>query len=834
MTDVAALLPEHLRGRASVEVPAPPRRGRVLYWMRIAARGHENPALDAAIAAADALGTSVLVYHAVSERYPYASDRLHTFILEGARDVARELRERGVAYALHVERPGSRGPYLRQLAEEAALVVTEAAPFPPLAAWTAALARHLAAVKVPMLCVDASCIVPMGSVPGRHERAFTFRAASASLAEVSLAAPWFDLAPTSPPDDARLPFSPVAAEQLDDRTIADLIARCAIDHAVGPVRGTCGGAQAGYARWRAFANSALAEYHTRRDDAARDGTSRLSPWLHFGHVSPHRIAREVAARRPEPGPLKFLDEILIWRELAWHFASHVPNLETVEALPAWARATLAVHAGDPREPMSLERLERGQTGDRLWDLAQRSLMRRGELHNSVRMTWGKAIPGWTRDLEAARAALVTLNNRYALDGRDPASYGGLYWCLGLFDRAFTPEVEVLGAVRSRPTAKHAERLDLAAFEARACQPSVALGRVAVIGAGVAGLACARTLRDHCLDVTVFDKGRAPGGRLSGTRGEALEADLGAPYFTVRDQRFERFVASWREEGVVARWDGRIRVLDEAGAGFDRMAPVPPVERFVGVPGMNAIARHLAKDGPVRLGHRVDVIARDAGRYRLEGVVAPPGVTLQPGQAECREAFGDFDVVLVCLPSEQANALLAPVHEALSQVATSRPCAPCLALAFTPADGALRDVPLDGLFIGRDGDPGRVLSWLARDASKPGRRSDLDCWVAHADPVWSQTHLRDSEGDLQVALLAEVARILQVPAFAAAACHLRRWAYARAPADALDEAPFDDAAGLGVTGDWAAGGRVEGAFLAGVALAGRVLGSLGGRRSGPKT
>ena len=126
--------PDGLRGRTRILVHAAPRAGFVLYWMRVAVRCHENPALDAAVAAANALGTRVLVYHAVSERYPFASDRHHTFILEGARDVARGLRRRGIAYALHVERPGARGPCLRLLAERAALVVTEEAPVPPLAA----------------------------------------------------------------------------------------------------------------------------------------------------------------------------------------------------------------------------------------------------------------------------------------------------------------------------------------------------------------------------------------------------------------------------------------------------------------------------------------------------------------------------------------------------------------------------------------------------------------------------------------------------------------------------------------------------------------------------
>jgi photolyase PhrII len=814
--------PDALRLRARVLVDAAPREGCVLYWMRVAVRGHDNPALDAAIEAANALGTSVLVYHAVSERYPYASDRHHTFILEGARDVARELSGRGVAYALHVERPGARGPHLRVLAEQAALVVTEDAPFPPLSAWTRRLAEHLAAQRVPFVALDASCIVPMPLVAQRYDRAYAFRTATRRLAGGVLARAWRDVAPAHGLASCALPFEPIDAGSLDDRAVARLVASCEIDHAVGPVRTLRGGSVAGYARWNAFRERGLDRYAERRNDAALDGTSRLSPWLHYGHVSPLRIAREAASHPKSASTDKFLDELLVWREAAWHFASHTPELETLEALPVWARETLEAHAGDPRDAVSMERLERARTGDALWDLAQRSLLSHGELHNNVRMTWGKAIPGWTRTPEEARRALVALNHRYALDGRDPASYGGLYWCLGLFDRPFAPEQPILGTIRPRPTSVHARRLDLEAYAARVGRPARSVGRVAIVGAGLAGLACARTLADHGVEVVVFDKGRAPGGRLVTHRTADLEADVGASYFTVRDARFGRFVASWLEDGVVARWEGRVGALASGGS-----VPVatPALERFVGTPGMSAIARHLGRDFPVRTGHRVDEVDRRDGRYVLAGTVAPPGVTLGPRDAErteSLESFGAFDVLVVCLPSDQAHPLIRGVSPALADDAAAVPCEPCLALAFVPEDDALRALPFDGLFLGRDGDEARPLAWLARESSKPGRRVE-DVWTLYAAPAWSRAHLRDPRETLEPRLLEALASLLRLPRFGVRSSALRRWAFARPAAPSETGPLFDDDARLGVGGDWSAGGRVEGAFLSGVALAGRVLG-----------
>lgn len=810
-----------LRARARVIVDAAPREGRVVYWMRVAARAHDNPALDAAITAANALGTSVLVYHAVSERYPFASDRHHTFVLEGARDVARGLHKRGIAYALHVERPGARGPFLRELAEHAALVVTEEAPFPPLAQWTQRLAAHLAERGVPLVAVDASCVVPMPALTKRYDRAFAFRTASQKIAAIALSRPYFEVAPAHSAAPMQLPFEPVEAEGLDDRGIARLIAACTIDHAVGPVRTLRGGSEAGYERWAEFRASGLSRYAELRNDSAVDGTSRLSPWLHFGHVSAMRIGRDVATLPPSASTEKFLDELLIWREVAWHFAFHTPDLETLDVLPDWARATLATHARDPRSLVSLERLERGRTGERLWDLAQQSLVVHGELHNNLRMTWGKAVAGWTRTPEDARRTLVTLNHRYALDGRDPASYGGLYWCLGLFDRAFTPEQPVIGTVRSRPISTHAARLDLEALALRVSRPARSVGRVAVVGAGVAGLACARTLLDHGVETVVFDKGRVPGGRLASHRTPGLEADVGAPYFTVRDERFERFVRSWVDDGVIAPWSGRIRALAN---GNSTLLETPPMERFVGTPSMSAIARHLGQDVPVRTSHRVDRIERRAARYALSGTTTP-GATLGPRAEESQvplDDFGEFDVLVVCLPSNQVVPLVRDVSPALAGAAARVPSEPCVTLAFAPDSEVLEELGFDGLFVGREGDADRVLTWVARESSKPQRRPGR-AWILHAAAEWSRAHLREPSEKLEEALLAELSRLLKVPRFRANETVLRRWAFARSGPRETDSSLFDDDLRIGVGGDWSEGGRVEGAFLSGIALAGRVLG-----------
>lgn len=394
--------------------------------------------------------------------------------------------------------------------------------------------------------------------------------------------------------------------------------------------------------------------------------------------------------------------------------------------------------------------------------------------------------------------------------------------LAPWHRSTAPTTPVFGASQSRSRSSHGRMLKRDSSRARVPRPARSLGSVAIIGAGVAGLACARTLLDHGVEPVVYDKGRVPGGRLTSARSPGIKADMGAQYFTIRDERFGSVVRSWLDEGVVGRWEGRIRALPARG---EALVDPPIQQRFVGTDSMSAVARRLAKDVQVHTSHRVDVVERRGGRYALAGTVAARGVTLLPRDEANEEtliALGEFDVLLVCLPSDQIHPLLRGVSPTLAEAAASVACDPCLAVAFSPRGDVLRDLPFDGLFFGRDGDEDRIFSWLARDSSKP-KRTDRETWVVHAAPDWSRLHLRDAREAVERALLDEIADVLELPRFEATATTLRRWAFAR-PRDAIaSEALFDSEARLGVGGDWTAGGRVEGAFLSGIALAQRVLG-----------
>lgn len=321
-------------------------------------------------------------------------------------------------------------------------------------------------------------------------------------------------------------------------------------------------------------------------------------------------------------------------------------------------------------------------------------------------------------------------------------------------------------------------------------------RIAIVGAGMAGLACAEGLRAGGCAVSLFDKGRAAGGRMSTRRIDANGAtwsfDHGAQYFTARDPRFADRVGAWARAGLVARWPD---------AGEDA---------WVGTPAMNAPLRAMADGLDVTFGSRIDGIARAGGQWRLQGPGAPSLA---------------FDVAIVAVPAEQAAPLLAPHDGAMAARAAATASAPC----WTVMAGFDTRVPYDADILRQLG----AIGWAARNSAKPGRDA-RECWVIQAAPDWSAVHLEDDAPAITRMLLAAFADAIgaRLPDPAVAIAH--RWRFARSGA-AGDGLPWNPAQRLGGCGDWLLGPRVECAWLSGTMLADAVLEAAGmatGTRTGP--
>jgi len=420
----------------------------VLYWLQTTMRSRANSALNFAAEQANALMLPLVVYQGLRPDYPWASDRFHTFILESAVDMAADFGDRGIPYGFYLEphrltrgQPRPPSP-LEALARRAALVVTDYFPTFIVPRQTRRLRER---IEAPVVAVDSCTIVPMSHLSRQHPTARGFRT------EVVAALPHF-LHPVGDVEprltrSIEFPFESAvpAAGGIDPAALA---ATCDIDHTVAPSPTIRGGQRAAQARLEAFLGTSLRRYAEDRGDPNHpEAVSGLSPYLHFGNISPQEVLLGARAVAPPDQYARFQDELLVWRELAHNFCHHDPKHRTLDAAPAWARNELDDHADDPRPARySLEALERGETESALWNAAQRCYVRDGVMPNYLRMLWGKAILHWSADAATALGTMEHLNNKYALDGRDPNSYAGFQWILGKFDRPFYRR-PVFGTVR---------------------------------------------------------------------------------------------------------------------------------------------------------------------------------------------------------------------------------------------------------------------------------------------------------------------------------------------------------------------------------------------------
>ncbi len=429
------------------------RNGRhVLYWMQASCRAECNHALEHAIREANRLGKPVIACFGLTAAFPEANARHYTFLLEGLRDAGRALARRGIPL---IVRRGAPDAVAADLAEGACLVVTDRGYLRIQREWRARAAARTACALVQ---VESDVVVPVETASEKEAySAATLRPRiQARLAEFMVPV---RATPVRHGPPARLP------ESLDLDDIASVARSLGIDRGVPSVTGFTGGASEAQRRLEAFLETGLRRYHADRNDPSLQGQSGLSPYLHFGHISPLQVALAMKARRGESATA-FREELIVRRELSVNFTHHNANYDRLECLPAWCRATLHQHARDPRPyHYSPDDLERARTHDPYWNAAQLEMVLTGKMHGYMRMYWGKQILEWTERPADAFAEALRLNNRYELDGRDPNGFAGVAWCFGKHDRPWT-ERPIFGMVRYMNANGLKRKFDIEAYVSR--------------------------------------------------------------------------------------------------------------------------------------------------------------------------------------------------------------------------------------------------------------------------------------------------------------------------------------------------------------------------------
>lgn len=426
----------------------------VLYWMQMFKRVENNHALIWAIRKANELKLPLVVYEGLKYYYPWAGDRLHTFILEGVEEKREHFEKLGIRYVFYLQ-ANAKSPKqtVARIAKEAALIVTDDYPCFIIPHHNEAVS---AKAKVAVHAVDSCGIIPMSKFEKEEYAAYTIRPKINKMLDRYLNPMEMEKVDNKKPRlEVDCPETEVTAGN-----IAELVAGCSIDHSVPASPYYHGGTKNARKRLKRFVEEVLPDYEKARSKPDKDGSSRMSSWLHFGFISPLEIALAVSdAKAPQGSKDAYLEELIVRRELSFNMTRHNAHYDSLQALPDWVHKTMRAHADDKREvTYDLEQLEAGETHDELWNAAQREIVVTGEMHNYVRMLWGKNVIAWSPSYEVAFETLVHLNNKYCLDGRDPNSYAGILWCFGKHDRPWM-ERDVFGMIRYMTSGSTGKKFD---------------------------------------------------------------------------------------------------------------------------------------------------------------------------------------------------------------------------------------------------------------------------------------------------------------------------------------------------------------------------------------
>ena len=426
----------------------------VVYWMQASRRCECNHALEYAIERANELELPVVVFFALTTHYPEANERHYAFLLEGLVETAQDLRQRNIALVVYLQTPQRA---ILKFAQRAALVVTDCGYMRNQANWRAMLAKD---ALCPVYQVETDVIVPVEVASGKEEySAATFRRRIKKHLDTYLV----------PLSERKVEKSSLDLdlESLDLEHWEALLGDIAVDRSVKRQVKFIGGTKRARATLKTFINDKLPKYHLDRNEPVKEIRSNLSPYLHFGHISPLEVALEIRrSEGPQEAKNAFLEELIVRRELSFNFVHYNRRYDEIDCLPEWSLKTLGDHRGDERPHLyELEALEACQTEDIYWNAAQKEIMKTGLMSNYMRMYWGKKLIEWSPTPEVALERAIFLNNKYGLDGRDPNSYAGIAWCFGKHDRPWQ-ERKIFGKVRYMNAAGLKRKFDIAAYVER--------------------------------------------------------------------------------------------------------------------------------------------------------------------------------------------------------------------------------------------------------------------------------------------------------------------------------------------------------------------------------
>ena len=401
----------------------------IVYWMQQSQRSSFNHALEYAISISNKYKKPLIVFFGLINDFPDANIRHYKFLIEGLKDIKRGLENRGINFILNQTSP-ELGAI--EISRNACLMVVDRGYLKIQKDWRTKVAEK---IKCPLIQIESDVVVPVEVTSDKEEyAAFTIRDKIINKLN-------YFLKPVTV-EKYKFGFLEIETDKTDIKDISNK----QFDGSVKPVNSYIGGSTQALKHLKFFLKEKMGNYAEKRNDPTLNFVSNLSPYLHFGHISPVKIALEVLKNKSS-GDESFLEELIVRRELSMNYVNYNRNYDKFIGIPEWAKKSLKKHEKDKRPyNYSFKTLEKADTHDLYWNAAQKQMLIEGKMHGYMRMYWGKKIIEWTKNPQNAYNIALYLNNKYELDGRDPNGFAGVAWCFGKHDRPWA-ERSIFGNIR---------------------------------------------------------------------------------------------------------------------------------------------------------------------------------------------------------------------------------------------------------------------------------------------------------------------------------------------------------------------------------------------------
>ena len=401
--------------------------------MQASQRTKYNHALEYSIELSNKYEKPLIVFFGLTDYYPEANLRHYHFMIQGLQDVKKSLDNLGIQFVIQKISPEIG---ITNLSKDSCITIVDRGYLKIQKLWRKIVAEN---IKCPLIQIESDVVVPVEKASEKEEfaartiRPKITKKINDNIQPVNLKKPQIDTFKNIFPS-------------IDITDIKKVLSKMKLDKTVLPVDTYMGGEHNADILLKDFLKNKIDKYPEYKNDPNKNFTSNLSPYLHFGQISPVQIALEVK-KINSPGNEAFLEELIVRRELSINFIYYNENYDSYQGIPEWAKKILKKHEKDKRNyNYSLDQFENAETHDPYWNAAQKEMIKIGKMHGYMRMYWGKKIIEWIKNPEEAYKIALYLNNKYELDGRDPNGFTGVAWCFGKHDRPWA-ERPIFGNVR---------------------------------------------------------------------------------------------------------------------------------------------------------------------------------------------------------------------------------------------------------------------------------------------------------------------------------------------------------------------------------------------------